>query len=77
MAPEQVRGKAVDHHADIFAFGAILYEMLTGNRAFHRATSADTMSAILNDDPAGDFAGCSEHSSGGCTRGSSLPGEKS
>ncbi len=51
MSPEQVRGKAVDHRADIFAFGAILYEMLTGARAFHRSTSAETMTAILNDDP--------------------------
>ncbi len=53
MSPEQVRGKTVDHHADIFAFGAILYEMLTGNRAFHRSTSAETMTAILNDEPPG------------------------
>jgi Tol biopolymer transport system component len=53
MAPEQVRGKAVDHRADIFAFGAILYEMLAGKRAFQRPTSADTMSAILNEDPPG------------------------
>jgi serine/threonine protein kinase len=51
MSPEQVRGKTVDHRADIFAFGAILYEMLTGTRAFHRSTSAETMTAILNDDP--------------------------
>jgi eukaryotic-like serine/threonine-protein kinase len=51
MSPEQVRGKAVDHRADIFAFGAILYEMLTGTRAFHRSTSAETMTAILNDEP--------------------------
>jgi serine/threonine protein kinase len=51
MSPEQVRGKAIDHRADIFAFGAILYEMLVGKRAFQRSTSADTMSAILNDDP--------------------------
>ncbi len=51
MSPEQVRGKAVDHRTDIFAFGAILYEMLTGTRAFHRSTSAETMTVILNDDP--------------------------
>src|SRR5271163_281370 len=51
MSPEQVRGKTVDHRTDIFAFGAILYEMLTGKRAFHRSTSAETMTAILNDDP--------------------------
>ncbi len=51
MSPEQVRGKTVDHRTDIFAFGAILYEMLAGKRAFHRSTSAETMTAILNDDP--------------------------
>src|SRR5277367_3484058 len=51
MSPEQVRGKTVDHRTDVFAFGAILYEMLTGKRAFQRSTSAETMTAILNDDP--------------------------
>jgi hypothetical protein len=51
MAPEQVRGRAADHRSDIFAFGAVLYEMLTGKRAFHKATSAETMTAILNEDP--------------------------
>ncbi len=51
MSPEQVRGKTVDHRTDIFAFGAILYEMLTSKRAFQRSTSAETMTAILNDDP--------------------------
>jgi eukaryotic-like serine/threonine-protein kinase len=53
MAPEQVSGKPADHRADIFAFGAILYEMLTGNRAFKKPTSAETMTAILNEDPPG------------------------
>src|ERR1700723_2746168 len=53
MSPEQVRGKPADHRADIFAFGAILYEMLTGNRAFQKPTSAETMTAILNEDPPG------------------------
>ena len=47
MAPEQVRGQTADHRADIFAFGAVLYEMLTGRRAFEGATPADTMSAVL------------------------------
>src|SRR5690349_12593843 len=42
MAPEQVRGRTTDHRADIFAFGAILYEMLSGRRAFHGDTGADT-----------------------------------
>src|SRR3974390_3134716 len=51
MSPEQVRGKTVDHRADIFAFGAILYEMVTGKQTFHKATSAETMTAILNEEP--------------------------
>jgi eukaryotic-like serine/threonine-protein kinase len=51
MSPEQVRGKPADHRTDIFAFGAILYEMLTGRRAFHKTTAAETMSAILNEEP--------------------------
>lgn len=51
MSPEQVRGHAADHRADLFSFGAILYEMLTGMRAFHKSTSAETMSAILNEEP--------------------------
>jgi serine/threonine protein kinase len=51
MSPEQVRGVAVDARSDIFSFGAILYEMLSGKRAFHGETSADTMSAILKEDP--------------------------
>jgi Tol biopolymer transport system component len=50
MAPEQVRGLTADHRCDIFAFGVILYEMLTGKRAFSRETTADTMTAILKED---------------------------
>ena len=50
MSPEQVRGAEVDHRSDIFVFGAILYEMLTGKRAFRRDTSAETMTAILKED---------------------------
>jgi len=52
MAPEQVRGQAVDHRTDIFAFGAILYEALSGRRAFRKPTSVETMNAILNEEPA-------------------------
>src|ERR1700683_245931 len=51
MSPEQVRGIAVDARSDIFSFGAILYEMLSGKRAFHGDTAADTMTAILKEDP--------------------------
>ena len=50
MSPEQVRGTKVDHRTDIFALGAVLFEMLTGRRAFQRDTSAETMTAILKDD---------------------------
>ena len=51
MSPEQVRGQASDHRADIFTLGAILYEMLAGRRAFPGASSADVMSAILKEEP--------------------------
>ena len=51
MSPEQVRGLALDARSDIFSFGAILYEMLSGKRAFHGDTPADTMSSILKEDP--------------------------
>ncbi len=50
MAPEQVRGENADWRADIFAFGAVLFEMLTGRRAFQKETAAETMTAILRDD---------------------------
>jgi TolB-like protein/Flp pilus assembly protein TadD len=51
MAPEQVKGRPADARSDIFAFGAILYEMLSGRRAFHADSAAETMSAILKEDP--------------------------
>jgi len=51
MSPEQVRGETVDARADLFSFGVVLFEMLTGKRAFARDTASDTMAAILRDDP--------------------------
>src|SRR5262249_43983248 len=53
MSPEQVSGKPADHRSDIFALGAIMYEALTGKRAFQKPTSVETMNAILNEEPAG------------------------
>ena len=51
MSPEQVRGLGADHRSDIFALGAILYEILTGKRAFKRDSSVETMNAILKEEP--------------------------
>src|SRR5438093_1680366 len=51
MSPEQVQELPADQRSDIFSLGAVLYEMLTGRRAFERATAAETMTAILKDDP--------------------------
>jgi serine/threonine protein kinase/Tol biopolymer transport system component len=51
MSPEQLKGQATDHRTDIFSFGAILYEMLSGKRAFLGDSMAETMSAILREDP--------------------------
>jgi TolB-like protein/Flp pilus assembly protein TadD len=51
MSPEQVKGLPVDHRSDIFSFGSILYEMLSGRRAFRKDTSPETMAAIMRDEP--------------------------
>jgi serine/threonine protein kinase len=56
MAPEQVRGERVDHRADYFALGAVLYELLTGRRAFSGASRADIISAVLRDQPRTEVA---------------------
>jgi eukaryotic-like serine/threonine-protein kinase len=51
MSPEQIRGEAVDHRADIFSFGVVLYELLSGRRPFAATTAAETMTAILRQEP--------------------------
>ena len=51
MSPEQVQGRSVDHRSDIFSFGVVLYEMVTGKQAFAKETSSETMAAILRDEP--------------------------
>jgi Tol biopolymer transport system component/serine/threonine protein kinase len=51
MSPEQAEGKKVDARSDIFSFGSVLYEMVTGRRAFHGDSKLSTLSAILKDDP--------------------------
>jgi TolB-like protein/Flp pilus assembly protein TadD len=51
MSPEQVKGVGVDHRSDIFSFGAILYELLSGKKAFKKDTNAETMAAIMRDEP--------------------------
>ncbi len=51
MSPEQLRGLPVDHRTDLFSFGAILYELLSGKKAFKRDTASDTIAAILKEDP--------------------------
>ena len=51
MSPEQAKGEAVDFRSDQFSFGSMLYEMVTGRRAFQKKTAVDTLAAILNDEP--------------------------
>jgi eukaryotic-like serine/threonine-protein kinase len=54
MSPEQVRGQTADHRSDLFSFGTILYEVLSGKRAFHGDTSVEIMNAILKQEPSED-----------------------
>jgi hypothetical protein len=67
MSPEQVRGRPTDARSDLFAFGAILYEMVSGRRAFTGDSAADTMSAILKEDPP-DLSSTGPHSPPGLER---------
>ena len=60
MSPEQVRSERAEAPSDIFSFGCVLYEMLTGRRAFARQTAAETMVAILRDEPPPLAAGSQE-----------------
>ena len=56
MSPEQVRGEPADHRSDIFSFGCVLYEMLSGQVAFRRDNAVETMNAILKEEPP-EFSG--------------------
>ena len=74
MSPEQVRGEAVDPRSDIFSFGAVLFEMLSGVRAFRRDSAVETMNAILKDDPP-DLSGMGRGSRRGRAHRAPVPGE--
>jgi eukaryotic-like serine/threonine-protein kinase len=67
MSPEQVRGQEVDHRSDIFSFGAVLYEMVSGKRAFHGDSQVETMNAILKEDVP-ELIGSAAHVSPGLDR---------
>ena len=71
MSPEQARGKTVDKRTDIWAFGCVLYQMLTGRLAFRGETVSDTIAAILEREA--DWTALPEHQppSGGCRSGAS------
>ncbi len=64
MSPEQLEGKEADARSDIFAFGAVLYEMATGKKAFSGASQASLISAIMREDPETDFGGGTDDAAG-------------
>ena len=64
MSPEQVRGKPVDHRSDIFSFGAVFYEMLSGRRAFHGDSAIETLNAILKEDSGRPYRHKPQHCAG-------------
>ncbi len=75
MSPGQAQGKKVDARSDIFSFGAVLYELVTGCRAFQGETRASTLAAVLKDEPKPASQVAVEPSEGGGTPDSPLPAE--
>ena len=75
MSPEQVRGLPVDHRTDLFSFGAILYELLSGKKAFKRDTASDTIAAILKEEPPELTQSGRNISPGAGSHREALPGE--
>jgi len=74
MSPEQVRGLPLDARTDVFSFGVVLYELLSGRHPFRKETRADTSSAILNETPRAVGDGAARVAAGGGDR-CTVPGE--